>query len=64
MIRLSSLVLLVGMLGCHSDPAHCDQVPTTADGYREVCHDRGAEMTFFRYKPGEYACDATCECSE
>jgi hypothetical protein len=58
-------VVLLALAGCHgSAPVSCDQVPTTADGCRELCHDRGAEMTFFRWAPGTYRCDATCECGD
>jgi hypothetical protein len=53
-------LLLVG--GCRRVTS-CDDVPTTADGCRERCHDRGAEMAFFRYEPGRYACDAVCQCT-
>ena len=61
-IRLLAVALAIGgPVGCHRVQS-CDQVPTTADGCRERCHDRGAEMAFFRYEPGEYPCDAVCEC--
>jgi len=61
-VALVVLPLLVAG-GCHgSTPASCDEVPTTADGCRERCHDRGAEMTFFRWAPGTYRCDAICVC--
>jgi len=64
MIRMAVLLIL-GVLGCHrAGPTRCEQVPTTADGCRELCHDRGAEMTFFRYDPDRYQCDAACECAD
>jgi hypothetical protein len=54
------LTALVLAAGCRR--GSCADVPTTADGCRERCHDRGAEMAFFRYDPGRYPCDAVCEC--
>jgi len=51
--------------GCRrGNEVPCEQIPTTADGCREVCHDRGVEMTFFRYAPGTYRCDAICTCAD
>jgi hypothetical protein len=66
--RLAGILLLLSvcgpaMLGCHALES-CAEVPTTADGCREHCHDRGAEMAFFRYEPGTYRCDARCWCTE
>ena len=58
-----AIALLVVSSCRRSAPGICDDVPTTADGCRERCHDRGAEMAFFRFDPGTYGCDATCECS-
>ena len=56
-----ALALAVGgVAGCQR--GSCADVPTTADGCRERCHDHGAEMAFFRYEPGRYRCDAVCEC--
>jgi hypothetical protein len=55
--------LVFATAGCHPDHTSCDTVPTTADGCRELCHDRGAEMSFFRYAPDTYRCDATCVCT-
>ncbi len=55
--------VLLGAAGCtHATAPSCDDVPTTADGCRERCHDRGAEMTFFRYDPSAYRCQAICWC--
>jgi hypothetical protein len=59
-----AVAALLAIAGCrNAAPVDCDQVPTTADGCRERCHDRGAEMVFFRFDPGTYRCDAACECS-
>ena len=57
------LVLVMLALPACRHAASCDDVPTTADGCRERCHDRGAEMMFFRNEPGTYRCDAVCECT-
>jgi hypothetical protein len=63
-VQATLALAALGVVGCHaSNPVSCDQVPTTADGCRELCHDRGAEMAFFRYAPDMYRCDATCTCS-
>lgn len=68
MMRRSRLLVAVALgalltLGCRrAEPASCDEVPTTADGCRERCHDRGAEMTFFRFDPDAYRCEALCLC--
>lgn len=60
-----SAMLLVPLVGCRDvEPASCERVPTTADGCRELCHDRGVEMTFFRYAPETYRCDAICRCGD
>jgi hypothetical protein len=57
-------LLLSASFGCRSrGPSGCADVPTTADGCRERCHDRGAEMAFFRFDQGAYRCDAVCECT-
>jgi hypothetical protein len=61
LLGLAVALVVVGVAGCRRGQP-CDGVPTTADGCRERCHDRGAEMAFFRYEPGEYPCDAVCEC--
>ena len=65
MLMLVVVVVAATMLpACRrAEPVDCEQVPTTADGCRERCHDRGAEMAFFRFDPGTYRCDATCECT-
>jgi hypothetical protein len=50
--------------GCRrASSADCADVPTTADGCRERCHDRGGELAFFREDPARYACGAICECT-
>ncbi len=60
---LAAIGLALG--GCHRGAdVPCEAIPTTADGCREVCHDRGVEMTFFRYAPGVYRCDAICTCAD
>jgi len=51
-------------LACRRASApRCDDVPTTADGCRERCHDRGEEMAFFREDATAYECGATCACT-
>jgi hypothetical protein len=62
---IAVIAMLLSSLGCRGrDPGSCERVPTTADGCRELCHDRGVEMSFFRYAPEAYRCDATCVCGE
>lgn len=51
-------------IGCRRASAtRCADVPTTADGCRERCHDRGRELAFFREDPARYECGAICECT-
>jgi hypothetical protein len=58
-------VLAAMPLGCRRASApNCDDVPTTADGCRERCHDRGEEMAFFRADSAAYVCDAICTCTQ
>jgi hypothetical protein len=59
---LLSVPWIGGCRGC--GPGSCADVPASADGCRERCHDRGAEMAFFRYQPGTYRCDAMCLCTD
>ena len=59
-LLIALAIAIGGLAACRR--GSCADVPTTADGCRERCHDRGAEMAFFRYAPGQYRCDAVCEC--
>jgi len=63
-MRRVVLLIVALTLGACRHAGSCDDVPATADGCRERCHDRGKEMMFFRNDPGTYRCEARCECVE